>query len=199
MRFELFLSARPSLVGRSHERLRQVVLTRANGQCEFCGTKGFKKLVVVYATDTERAEASECGAACVVCEAILKGGLIGDQAAGSMVYLPEVSQAELVGLFYALEAWKVVGSQAEQGTLSVIQSRLNKRRGYVREALGTNGISVSHWKSVLAENSVVYSKRKVLLGDFRFLPDSESFIDHLESMKQGIFKHYSNANVIPNV
>lgn len=191
MKYELQFSVKPPLVGRSVERLRQLVIGRANGECEFCGVKGFKKLSVVYGTDSLLVQSDYCAAACAVCYSINTGGLYNEYPAGTFLYFPELSQAELVGVFYSIEAWRHMASSADRGTLNVISAKINKRRGRIREMLGSHAVSVEHWNSLLSSNSKLNSNRSSLLSDFKFMPDKDVFADHLEMMKVGVFNQYN--------
>lgn len=212
---ELVLSAKRS-VWRMHDhadefdkvfqQLRKAVLEKSGSACRFCGFSSSKFIEVHHGDDDHKNNApSNLYSACPLCHQVFHIGLAGMKEGGEIIYLPEMSQAELNQL--ALVIWMV--TETDQSTIQnpahiqlhmrlsriakLMDGFLMNRRGVVllrlRAALKNTDfpvdlidkIKMPHLGPTLFSALLMeltedeYGNRKTLLGGLRIYPSLSRF------------------------
>lgn len=193
---KLLFSVQPSIVGRDVERLKQKVLKRDDHMCCWCGLSSLNGMSVVYASDEHISNIDGCCTACAICAATLRGGLHGGSNAGYMIFMPEIDQSQVIGLFQAMQAWTFIAVTARQRTLRVISENVEARRGHVEHVIGASKSDyVAYWRKLLSSNSTLNKQRERVLGPFRFMPVESAFHHEIKSWGRDVFLKYDEKSI----
>lgn len=216
---ELVMSAKRS-VWRMHDhaddsdkifrQIRLPILSAGNYTCCFCGHKSDKYQEVHHGDDDHKNNSpSNLHLSCPLCHQVFHLGLAGMKEGGDLVYLPELTQAELNQL--ALVIWLVSVADPSQfkdaqqamlftrlaGRAKTLEGMLGNRRGTVLLRLKAalketqfpaeyiDKIKLSHLSPTLLSNALMglsddlYAKRADLLGGLRLYPNATRFRERI--------------------
>ncbi|MEY8198488.1 MAG: hypothetical protein RPS47_04550 [Colwellia sp.] len=161
----------------------ELAVSRAKNKCSCCEI-GIPKSVGLAYKDSNPNNLKEDNvfAVCKICEALFKGGkLNADSQYGVMIYLPQMSQVEVIRLSHALYNLERMG----RNTALLVNKKENfKSLRKITEKL--NGTcDVDAFSEVLKNmKKQAYELRSVGLGGLRFWPDVEVFKSHLRNYSE---------------
>lgn len=193
------------------QRTRRAVLESTDYRCEFCGFQSTKFQEVHHGDDNHQNNAPEnLYSACPLCHQVFHIGLAGMKEGGDLVYLPELTQAEINQ--FALVIWMV--GQTDRTKFrdpqhALVFERLSKcaqrlegmlsnRRGTIllrlKPALEQtsfpkeliNKIKLSYLTPTLLSNALMslpdalYEQRADLMGGLRLFPISTRFRERIK-------------------
>lgn len=195
---------------RAFRQVRRAVLEAADNTCEYCDQRSEKYQEVHHADDDHKNNSPiNLIATCPLCHQVFHIGLAGMKEGGDLIYLPEMSQAELNQL--ALVIWLVTETDPASikdasdallfnrlfGRAKTLQGMLENRRGTVQLRLKTalketefpaeliDKIKLSHLSPTLLSNVLMslpdeqYDIRDKLLGGIRMLPKPARFRERI--------------------
>lgn len=118
--------------------IRQRVIERDRGTCQFCGWSADKFQDVHHVNDNHQDNGMEnLVVACKLCHACHHIGLAGQNDSAWLIYLPEVSQTELNRLVMAIFVVRKIGNATEKALAESYWDRLMERTKPVIEQWGT--------------------------------------------------------------
>jgi intracellular multiplication protein IcmJ len=116
--------------------VRQAVLRRDIETCRFCGFRSGKYQSAVWLDHTLR-DIDEVVTSCAFCEQVRRVDVVPLQRSGVLVWLPEVSQAQLNRAMFTVYALRISqGRRASQAR--AVLDRLMARRQVARERFGSD-------------------------------------------------------------
>ena len=159
-----------NLTARDWPSLREQVLKRDKFACTYCGFTA-KKFQRVHFKNGEPAplNAKTLTTACIFCEQCFELEGIGKAHAGVLIWLPELSQADLHHLCRALHVAKFQ-NHAISGTAQRVLDQLLARRNEARKRLGTDDPVVLAAAMIEQMDDATYAARAAKLDGIRLLP-----------------------------
>jgi hypothetical protein len=167
--------------GENKKKLAQLTESVVNRKpyCHVCGIKARRHLKLIKVDPAGDIVPKNLTVVCPVCYSLHNGGYTADgQCQGTMIYLPDITQSELIGLFWALayniEEGKGVERQLARDTLKELEAKTDvaiKMLGTADPRYFSNFLS--------AVTPEAYKKRATMLGGFRFFPTIEAFAEPL--------------------
>ncbi len=173
----------------------EMAVTRAKNICSCCKIGIPKSVGLAYKDSNPNNIAdSNVYAVCKLCEALFKGGkLNANSDYGVMIYLPQMSQVEVIRLVHALYNLERMGRHTP---LLVNKKENFKSLRKITEKLhGTCDIDA--FSEVLKNmKSEAYELRSTGLGGLRFWPDAEDFKTHLRNYSASFLEENDLDNYI---
>lgn len=164
---------------------QQRVLARDHHTCQYCGFKAKRFMEVVNIDGNYRhnhidnlATACPFCAQCFFLESIGKG----DFGAGTLVYLPEMSQNELNALCHVLFSMMITGGRSCIDAKNIYRN-MRLRSQYVEKELGKGLSTPSVYGQLLIDASIENKDEmhKVLMNKLRVLPTMTAYVGRLEA------------------
>lgn len=122
-------------VSNSHP-VSKAVKRRDLDVCRFCGFQS-KKYQIVVAPNARSWDVSSARCACIFCETVLVPHSAAEKKHGVLVYLPELSQAELVMLLRTIYVARISQGPIAEGARATLH-HLISRREKAKEIAGTD-------------------------------------------------------------
>lgn len=147
--------------------------------CHVCSLKARKHLKLMLVDKEKPLVTNNLTVVCPVCYSLHNGGYTADgQCQGTMIYLPDIKQTELIRLFWALafniEEGKGIDRQLARDLLHELEGMAN----VTRSLFGTSDPKYyANFLATVTKNA--YRKRAQLMGGVRFFPTIEAFSDSL--------------------
>lgn len=196
---------------RAFAQVRKSILEAYDYTCGFCGHRAEKYQEVHHLDDDHKNnQPGNLVCACPLCHQVFHVGLAGMRDGADIVYVPEMSQAEINQLVLVL--WLVTETDESRfkdqqerlyfsrlaGRAKTIQGILENRRGTVqlklKEALKDKGfppellarVKISHITPSLFANALMalgdeaYENRQTLLGGLRLIPKPARFRERIQ-------------------
>lgn len=167
------------------------VFARDRNQCVYCSfTAAVGMTVVNLDHNYENNKLSNLATACPFCQQCLFLEAAGrlQSGGGTMIYLPEMSQAQLNALCHVFYASIINGSTHAKTADNYIQS-LKLRAGIVEKLYGKNMSNPSFMGQMLIDTPVndIDERRKKVLANVRLLPSLDKFESEIMSWAQQVF------------
>lgn len=172
-----------SATRKSFSEFSERILKRDNFTCQFCGfqAKDFQEVINIdnnYQNNKAKNMATSC-VFCTQCHFVESIG-VGDYGGGRLIYLPEISQAELNSLCHVLFC-AVTNDTGYKATAQSIYRNLRFRAQAVENEFGEGMSQPNKLGQMLIEMNVEQAKRDKILAGLRILPSRTRFreqIDH---------------------
>ena len=167
------------------KKFTQKVLARDNNTCQYCGFQAKQYQQVVNKDNNySNSKLSNMITACCFCTQCLfvESADNNDYGGGSLIYLPELTQAELNGLCHVLFC-AISNATSYRGDAQTIYRSLKFRSQIVEQSLGEGMSSPSQFGRILIE-SQIEDRAKVtmkLFRDIRLLPSRTKFHEQIET------------------
>lgn len=160
-------------------KFEKTVLERDAYRCVFCDFSASSGMMVINLDhDYTNNKLSNLATACPFCQQCLFLEAAGhfQPGGGTIVYLPEISQAQLNALSHVLYASIVNGSMHAKSSDSYIQS-IKLRASIVEKKFGKNMSSPSFLGQMLIDTPApdIEQRRISILRDLRLLPSLEKY------------------------
>jgi intracellular multiplication protein IcmJ len=156
--------------------VRDQVLARDDYTCSFCGFRASKWQEVHHVDDDHsNNKLSNLKTACCLCHQCFHLGFAGVRRAGTIIWLPEIDQADLNNVVRAIFVAISTGRQQEQGARSLYEA-LESRAGLVEQALGQGASNpAAIGQAFLEMTDEQYASRNERLGGLRLLARMQAF------------------------
>jgi intracellular multiplication protein IcmJ len=195
--------------------VRKIVLEASDYACQFCGHRSEKYQEVHHIDDNHKNnKPSNLATSCPLCHQVFHVGLAGMKEGGDLVYVPELSQAEINQV--ALVIWltkEAEGQKFSDPSQATLQARLHARattlEGMIGNRRGTvllrlksalkdtafpqeflDKLKLSHLSPTLLSSALMalpdalYEKRGDLLGGLRIFPNAVRFRERIKFWSQ---------------
>lgn len=156
----------------------ELAVVRAGSTCKCCNITIPKSAGLVFLdSNPNNINAENVVAVCKICEALHSGGrLNADSEYGVLIYLPQLSQVDIIRMAHALYNLIRMGEHIPQ--LSELKAQMRKLEQVAVQLVGssdTDGVS----DIFLNMKEGAYMKRHLAIGGLRFWPDIEVFRKYL--------------------
>ncbi len=177
---------------KSFQELEQRVFARDNKTCRYCGFRSDRHQVVVNIDQdygTGKSEESNLATACLFCAQCFFLDAIGVENSwgGSLIYLPEISQADLNHFCRVLFA-SMLRDAPYKGKLQTTYLSLKDREGVVNQTFGVNSSNPYAFGQTLIDSGLTDAQLKhPLMLNLRLLPDRKCFTQEVFYWKATVF------------
>jgi hypothetical protein len=174
-----------------HAQAKEIAHGLQHHNCASCGIKMLDGGVGIAFEDSNpnNLEQENVRAVCKLCEALFKGGRLNKASdSGYLVYLPDISQLDLICFLAAYFSLKVDDPNKASILQSVQYDELKALRKTAAKYIGFSEIS-SMQELLSNMTNDTYENRKVALGPIRWWPDieDETIRDALRKYKNSGF------------
>jgi hypothetical protein len=160
----------------------ELAVERSKGECSCCRITIPKRVGLIFKDSNPNNTSDEnVFAACKICEALHNGGkLDADRIYGTLIYLPQMSQCELIRMAHALYNIERMGRHT--ALLVNVKENFKSLNKIPMKLHGTNDVNaLAEVLSNMKEDA--YNQRGVGLGGLRYWPDIEAFKSDLHHYK----------------
>jgi len=176
-------------------KFRDKVFERDNFTCQFCGfqAKQFQE-VVNRDNDYHNSKLSNLMTSCCFCAQCLFLESVdnNDFGGGTLIFLPEISQASLNGLCHVLFC-AIANATSYRGDAQAIYRSLKFRSQQLEQALGEGMTSPSQFGRILIESQLEEKAQLAakLFKDLRLLPSRTKFSEQIETWAESALEEMS--------
>ena len=157
--------------------LRDQVLKRDNFSCRFCSFKAAKfQQIHHFDGDHQNNVVDNLLTACNLCHQVHHLGMAGQNGAGFLAPLPEITQAEVNHLSRAHFVGELVNDQAVKDKLTGLYASFRARADNLKSAFGADVSSPTLFAQVLSVcDERIFAERSDLMSSFRLVPTKAAF------------------------
>jgi len=173
-------------------KIEQRILARDQNTCKYCGFISDKYQVVVNINNDYspgQSKDANLATACVFCaQCLFLDGIGHDNAwGGSLVYLPEISQADL-NHFCRVLFTSMLRDAPYKGKLQTVYLSLKDRENTVNEIFGPKSSDPYTFGQALIDCSLTTDQLKhPIMAQLRLLPDRRCFTQEILYWKSTVF------------
>ncbi len=173
-------------------KIEQRILARDQNTCKYCGFISDKYQVVVNINNDYspgQSKDANLATACVFCaQCLFLDGIGHDNAwGGSLVYLPEISQADL-NHFCRVLFTSMLRDAPYKGKLQTVYLSLKDRENTVNEIFGPKSSNPYIFGQALIDCSLTADQLKhPIMAQLRLLPDRRCFTQEILYWKSTVF------------
>lgn len=177
---------------KSFLKLEQDILRRDQNTCRYCGFKSERYQVVVNINQdygTGQSTPNNLTTACVFCaQCFFLDGIGHDNNwGGTLIYLPEISQADLNHFCRVLFA-SMLRDAPYKGKLQTVYLSLKDRENIVNETFGPKSSDPYTFGQTLIDSNLTAEQLKhPMLQQLRLLPDRKCFTEEILYWKTTVF------------
>lgn len=159
-----------------YAQIRPGILERDNHTCQFCGFKASKFQEIHHLDDDHgNNKSSNLVTACCLCHMCFHLGMAGTKDTGSIIWCPEIPQAELNGLCRAIFVAVSNRGKHEDAARKLYES-LEARAAVIKEELGEFASNPNSIAQAFVEMTPEqYASRGQRLPGLRLLPKMAAF------------------------
>ncbi len=159
-----------SVLNNLSKELKQNILKRDDGVCQYCGFKSEKYQEIVFVNgDQSDTSYENLNTACIFCHQCFNLDSVGTMRSGVLLWLPEIKQADLHHIARAVYVARISQGPIADAARHALDS-LMKRREAIRERIGTDDpyILATVLEDYLTDSH--YNNRKEKLEGIRLFP-----------------------------
>lgn len=183
---------RSRMRNKNFQKLNNEALTKDDYICQYCGFRSEKFQVVVnrnhdYSPNQSRGD--NLATACIFCaQCFFLDGIGSDKnMGGHLVYLPEISQADLSNFCRVLFA-SMLRDAPYKGKLQTTYLSLKDREKVIDEVFGPESSNPHTFGQAMIDSSLTKEQlQHPILAQIRLLPDRKYFTTEIEYWKKTVF------------
>jgi hypothetical protein len=152
-------------------KLIEHTIEKQGHKCGCCGIVAKKKIRLITSNRNESISKDNVVAVCPPCFALHNGGMsIDGERIGSMILLPQISQVELIKLWYVASYYRYFDTGVKKSNANSYLNELGSLSEAIIRLNGTD--NPVYFANILRSfKDSAYEKRLVAFGGFRWLPN----------------------------
>lgn len=152
-------------------KLIEFTIEKQSHKCGCCGIIAKKKIRLIKKNRNQAISKDNILAVCPPCFSLHNGGMSMDgERIGSMILLPQISQVDLIRLWYTAAYYRYFDSGVKKSNANAYLNELESLSEAVIRLNGTD--NPLYFANILKSfKDSAYDKRKAAFGGFRWLPN----------------------------
>lgn len=168
-------------------KLTEYAIEKQRHKCGCCSIKAKKKIRLITNQRNTKPTKDNVVAVCPVCFALHNGGMtIDGERLGSMILLPQISQIDLIHMWYVIAYYRYFDNGLKKSNANRYLNELSSLSEAIVRLNGND--NPLYFANILKEfKPAAYDKRSTAFGGVRFLPNigHEHFKETLKAYNLG--------------